>query len=58
MLLERAARYRNFARTVSHDAVKQVLLTLAADYVALVHLLIEEPPEPDDTDLPDGLATG
>ena len=45
MLLERATRYRDLARTVSHDAVKHMLLTLAADYVALVHLLIDDPSE-------------
>ena len=53
MLLERATHYRGLARTVSHDAVKQVLLMLAADYVALVHLLVEKPSGLDGVLLPD-----
>jgi len=56
MLLERATRYRDLARTVSHEAAKQVLLTLAADYVALVHLLVEQPAELDGVRLPEALS--
>jgi hypothetical protein len=43
LLLERAARYRSAARTVTCQSLKKVLLSLAADYVALVRLLIDHP---------------
>lgn len=43
ILLERAARYRNAARTVDHDQTKHVLLALAAGYVSLARLLIDDP---------------
>lgn len=43
ILLERAARYRSAARTVPHEPVKEVLLCLAANYVALAQLLVEHP---------------
>lgn len=42
VLLERAARYRSAARTVDHDQAKNVLLTLAAGYVSLARLLIDD----------------
>ena len=41
ILLERAARYRNAARTIDHDQTKTVLLALAAGYVSLARLLID-----------------
>ena len=43
ILLERAARYRDAARTVAQHPIKDVLLTLANGYVSLVQLLIEHP---------------
>ena len=43
ILLERAARYRNAARSVACDPARLLLLSLAADYVSLVRLMIDHP---------------
>lgn len=42
VLLERAARYRSAARIAGNDQAKHVLLALAAGYVSLARLLIDD----------------